>query len=90
MSILLWILFGFVIGLLARAIMPGRQSMGIVMTTLLGIAGSLIGGLVGSLFAGGEAYAFTPSGFIGSLLGALLLLFLAGMVTRPPRERRYV
>lgn len=90
MSILLWIVFGLVIGLLARAILPGRQSMGIVMTTLLGVAGSLVGGLVGSLFVGGEAYDFTPAGFIGSLIGAIVLLVLAGMVTRPPSPRRYV
>lgn len=89
MSILVWIVFGLIVGLIARAIMPGRQSMGLVMTTLLGIAGSLIGGTLGSLLTAGEAGEFTPAGFIGSILGALLLLFLAALVTGPP-TRTYV
>ena len=45
------------------------------MTTVLGIAGSLIGGLVVSALAGGNAVGFTPAGFIGSLLGAIVLLW---------------
>ena len=65
-----------------RAIMPGRQSMGVVGTTLLGIGGSLVGGLIGSLLTR-QPYAMTHptgAGFIGSLIGALLLLGIAGMV----------
>ena len=85
MGILIWIVFGFVVGLLARAIMPGRQGMGLIATTLLGIAGSVIGGLVASLITGVEAFRFTPAGLIGSILGALLLLFVLGMVNRPQR-----
>lgn len=85
MGILVWIVFGLVVGLIARAIMPGRQGMGLIATTLLGIAGSLVGGLVGSLISGAEAFRFTPAGFIGAVLGALLLLFLFGLVNRPER-----
>lgn len=82
MGIIAWIVFGFVIGLIARAVLPGKQGMGLVMTTLLGIAGSLIGGLVASaLFGAGSATRFEPSGFIGSLIGAVILLVIAGMVT---------
>jgi uncharacterized membrane protein YeaQ/YmgE (transglycosylase-associated protein family) len=83
MGIIAWIVFGFVIGLIARAIVPGRQAMGFVMTTLLGIAGSIIGGLVASAIAGGSATGFRTSGFIGSLIGAIVLLVVAGMVTGP-------
>jgi uncharacterized membrane protein YeaQ/YmgE (transglycosylase-associated protein family) len=82
MSVLAFILFGLVIGLVARAIMPGRQSMGLLATTLLGMAGSFIGGLVGSLIHGGRIFELHTSGIIGSLLGALLVMFLAGMGTR--------
>jgi uncharacterized membrane protein YeaQ/YmgE (transglycosylase-associated protein family) len=82
MSVLAFILFGLVIGLVARAIMPGRQSMGLLATTLLGMAGSFIGGLVGSLIHGGRILELHTSGIIGSLLGALLVMFLAGMGTR--------
>jgi uncharacterized membrane protein YeaQ/YmgE (transglycosylase-associated protein family) len=87
MGVLAWIIFGFIIGLVARAVVPGRQSMGFVMTTLLGIAGSLVGGLVGSALAGGSETGFRTSGFIGSLVGAIVLLVVAGLVTGPPRRR---
>jgi uncharacterized membrane protein YeaQ/YmgE (transglycosylase-associated protein family) len=79
MGIIAWIVFGFVIGLIARAVVPGKQGMGFVMTTLLGVAGSIIGGLVVSTLAGARATAFQPAGFIGSLIGAVLLLVIAGM-----------
>jgi uncharacterized membrane protein YeaQ/YmgE (transglycosylase-associated protein family) len=78
MGIIAWIVFGFVIGLIARALVPGKQSMGFVMTTVLGIAGSLIGGLVASAISGGNAGEFHGAGFIGSLVGAILLLVIAG------------
>jgi uncharacterized membrane protein YeaQ/YmgE (transglycosylase-associated protein family) len=83
MGIIAWIVFGFVIGLIARAIVPGRQGMGFVMTALLGIAGSIVGGLVASALAGGPATGFQTSGFVGSLVGAIVLLVVAGMVTGP-------
>ncbi|MCU0686213.1 MAG: GlsB/YeaQ/YmgE family stress response membrane protein [Polyangiaceae bacterium] len=78
MGLLMFLLFGFVIGLLARAIMPGNQNMGIVMTAVLGAAGSLLGGFVGSLLSGYSVADVHAAGFIGSLLGALALLFVAG------------
>ncbi len=86
MGIIAWIVFGFIVGLIARAIVPGRQAMGFVMTTLLGIAGSLIGGIVVSALTLGNAGGFTPAGFIGSIVGAIILLFVGGMVTRPRRS----
>lgn len=88
MGIIAWIIFGFIVGLIARALMPGKQGMGFIMTTLLGVAGSLIGGLVASaLFGGGvSASRFEPVGFIGSVLGAIVLLLIAGFVTGPRRR----
>jgi uncharacterized membrane protein YeaQ/YmgE (transglycosylase-associated protein family) len=80
MGIIAWIVFGFIIGLIARAVVPGKQSMGLVLTTVLGIAGSLIGGLVASAIGGGDATGFHGAGFIGSLIGAVLLLVIAGAV----------
>jgi uncharacterized membrane protein YeaQ/YmgE (transglycosylase-associated protein family) len=65
------ILIGFVIGTVAKWIMPGDENMGFIKTTLLGIGGSVVGGWVfGLLGMGGNV------GFIGSVLGALLLLWL--------------
>lgn len=87
MGIIAWIVFGFVVGLIARAVVPGRQGMGFVMTTLLGVAGALIGGLVSSaLFASGSMTRFEPAGFIGALIGAILLLVIFGAVTGPRRR----
>ena len=82
MSIILFVLFGIVAGFLARAIMPGRQSMGIVTTGLLGIAGSFVGGFVGSLLTGASVLEFNTSGIIGSVLGALAVLALMGFAGR--------
>jgi uncharacterized membrane protein YeaQ/YmgE (transglycosylase-associated protein family) len=78
MSILLFIVFGIVAGFLARAIMPGKQGMGIVMTGVLGIVGSFVGGFVGSLLSGASVLEFNTSGLIGSVLGALAVLAIMG------------
>ena len=79
MGIIAFVLIGLVAGLLARALMPGKQGMGLLATTLLGMAGSLIGGLLGSLFLGGTPFALQPSGILMSVLGAVLLLLVVGM-----------
>ncbi len=84
-GIIIWIVIGFVAGLIARGVVPGKQPMGIAATTLLGIAGSLIGGLVGNLLGGGGS-GFTPSGIIGSIIGAIVLLLIIGAV----QQRRHV
>lgn len=86
MGIIAWIVFGFIVGLIARAIVPGKQGLGFVMTTVLGVAGSLIGGLVASSLFGGRTAGFTPAGFIGSLLGAIVLLLIVGAVMSPRRR----
>ncbi|MBX3262557.1 MAG: GlsB/YeaQ/YmgE family stress response membrane protein [Labilithrix sp.] len=74
MSILLFILFGLIVGFLARAIMPGKQSMGFVATALVGIAGSFLGGLVGNLISHRPLLQLHTAGFVGSLIGALVVL----------------
>lgn len=79
MSVLAFILFGLVVGLIARAVMPGRHTMGLLATTLLGIGGSFIGGLVGSVIDGGPLLQLHTAGIIGSVLGALLVMLLVGM-----------
>src|SRR4051812_27100025 len=74
MSILLFILFGLIVGFLARAIMPGKQSMGFVATALIGIGGSFLGGLVGNVLNHRPLLELNTAGFIGSILGALAVL----------------
>jgi uncharacterized membrane protein YeaQ/YmgE (transglycosylase-associated protein family) len=78
MYILAFLIFGFVVGLIARAIFPGTQRLGLLMTTVLGVAGSLIGGILGNLLFGGRWDEPITAGWIGSIVGALVLLALAG------------
>ena len=80
MSIVWIIVVGFVVGLIARAVMPGEQKMGLVLTTVLGIAGSLVAGYLGQAI--GWYQAGQGSGFIGSIVGALILLFGYGLLTK--------
>ncbi len=80
MGIIVTIIVGFVVGLIARAIKPGDDNMGIILTTVLGIAGSLIAGYGGSalgLYRPGE-----PVGWIASVVGALILLFIVGLIRK--------
>lgn len=73
-DLLIWILFGLVVGALAKLVMPGNDPGGIIVTILLGIAGSLLGGFLGrtlGLYDRGEA-----AGFVMSLVGAVVLLAL--------------
>lgn len=82
MGVILFILFGLVVGLIARALMPGRQPIGFILTALLGMAGSVVGSFIGSLIRGGNdaMEARDPYNWIGAVLGALLLLFVYGLV----------
>jgi uncharacterized membrane protein YeaQ/YmgE (transglycosylase-associated protein family) len=75
---ILWsIIIGFIVGWIARAIMPGAQHLGFIYTTLLGIGGSIIGGLIARLFSKpAPGSAFHPAGFILSIIGAIILLFV--------------
>jgi uncharacterized membrane protein YeaQ/YmgE (transglycosylase-associated protein family) len=74
MQLIWFIVVGFLAGLIARALMPGKQSMGLAMTTLLGIVGSFVGGFFSSLFSRTPVSLFRPSGIIGSVIGALVVL----------------
>src|SRR5688500_1725231 len=74
MTILGWILFGLVVGAVAKLLMPGRDPGGIIVTMLLGVAGAVLGGFVGRLL--GWYNAGEPAGFVMALLGAVLLLFI--------------
>lgn len=82
MGLLVFILFGLVVGFLARALMPGRQSMGLIMTSALGMVGSLLGGFLGSLVSHDDVTRVHSAGLIGSLIGALLVLALVSAGTR--------
>ncbi len=67
-------IFGLIIGLLARAVMPGRQHMGLIMTMILGLVGAWLGGFIGlktGMYKEGH-----PAGFLMALVGAVIVLFI--------------
>jgi uncharacterized membrane protein YeaQ/YmgE (transglycosylase-associated protein family) len=73
-AILGWIVFGLIVGVLAKLVMPGKDPGGIIVTMALGIVGALVGGFIGralGLYQPGEA-----AGFIMATLGAVLVLFI--------------
>ncbi|MGU3643824.1 GlsB/YeaQ/YmgE family stress response membrane protein [Microbacterium sp. C23T] len=83
-TILGLILIGLIAGLIARAIIPGKQSMGILLTIVLGIVGSFVGGFLGFLLFGSDPNGgfLQPSGIIGSILGSIIVLGLYVLFTR--------
>lgn len=85
MWILGWILFGLIVGVVAKLLMPGRDPGGFIVTILLGIAGALVGGFLGRALGWyGEGDA---AGFLMSLLGAILLLVIYRMAFGSRRTR---
>ena len=79
----IWMLIiGLIAGALARLIMPGRDPMGIVMTIILGIVGSILGGLVSWAIWGADTSdsGFRPAGLLLSILGAIIVLWIYRMV----------
>ena len=87
LTILGMIIIGLIAGFLARAIVPGDDSMGIVPTIVLGIVGSFVGGLLASLLFSGDGDFLQPSGLIGSIIGAILALVIYNAVTGRKRSR---
>ena len=80
MAIVSWIVFGLVIGIIAKLLMPGKDPGGFIVTALLGIAGALVGGFVGramGFYREGEA-----AGYLMSIVGAIILLALYRMLVR--------
>ena len=80
MGIIATIVIGFIVGLLAKFLTPGRDPGGFIITVIIGIVGALVatyGGQALGLYAAGE-----PAGFVGSLIGAIILLLLYRLLTR--------
>ena len=79
LSFIWWLIIGLIAGALARLIMPGRDPMGIIMTMILGIVGSIIGGVVSWAIWGTETGRVQPGGLLLSILGAILVLWIYRM-----------
>jgi uncharacterized membrane protein YeaQ/YmgE (transglycosylase-associated protein family) len=73
MSIVLWVLFGLIVGVIAKLLTPGRQPGGFVLTSVLGIGGALLGGFIGRALGMYATYQST-GGFFMSILGAVIIL----------------
>jgi len=84
MSFLVWIVFGAVVGVVAKLLMPGRDPGGFFMTIILGIAGALLGGFLGRAF--GLYREGDPVGFVMALVGAMILLIAYRMIGRRTRS----
>ena len=86
MGIIAMIVVGLIAGLIARAIMPGADPMGWIGTIVLGIVGSFVGGFLAATLLGRSATGnvIEPSGIVGSIIGALIVLAIYRMVKRRP------
>jgi len=74
-TILGWIVFGLIVGFIARALVPGRDDIGVARTIALGVVGSVLGGFVFGLLTVGFR-GFQPAGWIGSIVGAVVVLLI--------------
>ncbi|MEC5393773.1 GlsB/YeaQ/YmgE family stress response membrane protein [Bergeyella sp. RCAD1439] len=82
MGIITWIIFGLIAGALAKMIMPGNQSMGWLMTIILGIVGAFVGGFVGSFLGLGTVDSFDFGSMALAVLGAIIVLWIYGVATK--------
>lgn len=74
MGVLSWIIFGLIAGLIAKFIVPGRDPGGLIITILLGIAGAVLGGFIGTQLGYGRVDGFDIGSFVTAVLGAVILL----------------
>lgn len=88
MNIIAWLVLGLIAGALAKLIYPGHQGGGIIATIVLGILGALVGGWLGQLLLGSSGAAAASAGalsipsIIFAVVGAMLLIFIWGLITR--------
>ena len=80
MGFIWWLIIGLIAGALARLIMPGRDPMGIIATIVLGIVGSILGGLVSMAIWRNQVDGFHPAGLLLSILGAIIVLWIYRMI----------
>jgi uncharacterized membrane protein YeaQ/YmgE (transglycosylase-associated protein family) len=89
--IIVLLIVGFIVGAIARLLMPGRDRLGVFGTIVLGIVGSFVGGFLQNLveYHSASIHSFHPVGLIGSVIGAWVLLLLLRLTGLEPGRRRY-
>lgn len=80
MGIISWIVFGLIVGIIAKFIMPGKQGGGFILTTILGVVGAFVGGFVGSFFGWSQINSFSFNNIALAVAGALLVLVIYNKV----------
>ena len=86
-TIIGWLVFGLIAGFIARAVVPGKDDIGLPMTIAIGVVGSVVGGFLFGLLTVGLR-GFQPAGWIGSVIGAVILLVIYNRVTGRKHLRR--
>ncbi|GAA4862162.1 GlsB/YeaQ/YmgE family stress response membrane protein [Saccharopolyspora rosea] len=86
-TIIGWLVFGLIAGFIARAVVPGKDDIGLLMTIVIGIVGSVVGGFLFGLLTVGLR-GFQPAGWIGSVIGAVVVLVIYNKATGRKRLRR--
>lgn len=86
-AIISWIIIGAIIGLIARAIMPGKQAMGLGLTIVLGVIGAIVGGFIGGLLGGSGVSGILSNPWsiwtiLLAVVGALIVMFIYGLATK--------
>jgi uncharacterized membrane protein YeaQ/YmgE (transglycosylase-associated protein family) len=89
--IIVLLIVGFIVGAIARLLLPGRDNLGVLGTIVLGIVGSFVGGFLQNLieYHHLSIHSFHPVGLIGSIIGAFVLLLLLRLTGLEPGRRRY-
>jgi uncharacterized membrane protein YeaQ/YmgE (transglycosylase-associated protein family) len=85
MGILAWIVLGLVAGAIAKLLMPGDQRGGCLLTTLLGVAGALVGGFIGRQLGYGGVETFSWSSLLWAVIGSFVLLLVFGLLFKKRR-----
>jgi uncharacterized membrane protein YeaQ/YmgE (transglycosylase-associated protein family) len=80
MGILSWIIFGFIAGIIAKWIMPGKENVGIIVTIILGIVGAVVGGYISTFFGFGKVDGFNFGSFVVAVIGAIVVLYIYNKV----------
>jgi uncharacterized membrane protein YeaQ/YmgE (transglycosylase-associated protein family) len=83
-AILSWAVFGLVVGVIAKLIWPGRQPAGCLTTILVGVAGSMVGGMITYALTGGPEGNYHPASWVMSIIGAIVVLWIYGATMSRP------